>query len=304
MTTNLAWYTARAAGLVSWFLLAASISWGVLLSTKVMGRKPGPKWLLDLHRFLGGLSVVFVGIHVVALMLDTYVHFGLVQVLVPFTSSYRPSAVAWGIAGFYLLLAIEVTSLLMKRLSRKVWHAIHLGSFGLFVVATVHLLTAGTDASNPILRFVAGSVTTLVVGFTILKVASRKPVGRAPSRSGSVVRGQREALVAPAFDAADHLLDRSPEVRQADRGLVGTVAVWPGAVHDEERLGWVGSQVALDDATVRQAHGTGDVSRGEQLGAAHVEQHEPRLDLREGFVHVPAVGLEREQRLEVGQRIG
>jgi predicted ferric reductase len=178
--TNLAWYTARAAGLVSWLLLSASIAWGVLLSTKVLGRKPGAKWLLDLHRFLGGLSVVFVGVHLAALVADTFVDFGPTELLVPLTSTYRPAAVAWGIVAFYVLLAIEITSLLMKRLPRRVWHAVHLGSFVLFVVATIHLFTAGTDANNLLLRGIAGAVIAEVVGFAILKVVTRKPTRPRP----------------------------------------------------------------------------------------------------------------------------
>lgn len=165
MTENLPWYVARAAGLVTWYLLAASVIWGVLLSTRLLGRRARPKWLLDLHRFLGGLAVAFVGVHVGALLLDTYVHFGLAEVLVPFASSWKPGAVAWGIVGFYILIAVEVTSLLMKHLPRKVWHSIHLGSFGLFVVATLHLLTAGTDATNPIVRAsIVVAVATVAAG--------------------------------------------------------------------------------------------------------------------------------------------
>ena len=52
-------------------------------------------------------------------------------------------AVAWGIAGLYLLVAIQLTSWFMRRLPRRLWHAIHLGSFPLFAFATVHGFTAG-----------------------------------------------------------------------------------------------------------------------------------------------------------------
>ncbi len=103
MTSQLWWYTARAGGLVAWALLSASVLWGLSLSTRALGKRPRPNWLLDLHRFLGGAAVVFTGIHVLSLMLDSYVHFGLVEVLVPFASQLAPGAVAWGIAGLYLL---------------------------------------------------------------------------------------------------------------------------------------------------------------------------------------------------------
>jgi hypothetical protein len=46
---------------------------------------------------------------------DSYVHFSLVNVLVPLTGDWHPLAVAWGIAGMYLLLAVELTSLARPR---------------------------------------------------------------------------------------------------------------------------------------------------------------------------------------------
>ena len=139
------WYVARSSGFVAWALILATIVWGLLLATKVLGRRPGPAWLLSLHRYLGALTVVFVGVHVAAILLDSYTDFGIVDVLVPFTSSWHPAAVAWGIVGMYLLIAIEVTSLLRHRMSKRAWHAVHLLSYFLFATTTVHMLTAGTD---------------------------------------------------------------------------------------------------------------------------------------------------------------
>ena len=64
-----------------------------------------PAWVLDLHRFLGGLATVFVCVHVAAVVFDSYVAFGLADVLVPLASSWHPVAVAWGVVALYLLLA-------------------------------------------------------------------------------------------------------------------------------------------------------------------------------------------------------
>ena len=139
------WYVARSSGIVAWALILATIVWGLLLATKVLGRKPTPAWLLSLHRYLGALTVAFVGVHVGAILLDTYTNFGLTDVLVPFTGSWHPLAVAWGIVGMYLLAAIEITSLLRNRMSKRAWHAVHLLSYFLFATTTVHMLTAGTD---------------------------------------------------------------------------------------------------------------------------------------------------------------
>ena len=131
--------------------------WGLALSTKVFGRRPRPSWLLDLHRMLGGLALVFTGVHVGAILLDTYVHFGLTSVLVPFASTWHPVAVAWGVVALYLLLAVEITSLLRSRISQRVWRGVHYASFGLFVTATIHGLAAGTDTTRDVAVFVAAA---------------------------------------------------------------------------------------------------------------------------------------------------
>ena len=171
MSTQITWYAARAAGIVAWALAAASVVWGLALSTHVMGRKPRPAWIFDLHRFLGGLALIFTGVHVSAILLDTYVHFSLVNVLVPFTGTWHPGAVAWGIVAFYVLVAVEVTSLARAHVSKRLWRRVHFASFALFALSTVHALTAGTDvASIPFLLTVVVACG-LVTGLTALRIA-------------------------------------------------------------------------------------------------------------------------------------
>jgi predicted ferric reductase len=166
------WYVARAAGLIAWALLTASVVWGLAISTKAraFGRRPKPAWTLDLHRFLGGLATVFTGIHVAAILVDSYVHFDLVSVLVPFASTWRPAAVAWGVVGLWLLAAVEVTSLLRSRLPRRMWRAVHFASFPLFVMVTVHGLTAGTDAGMWAFEVAATVAVLAVAGSTALRI--------------------------------------------------------------------------------------------------------------------------------------
>jgi hypothetical protein len=170
MSNQLYWFIARASGIVSWALLTTSVIWGLLLSTKVMGKRPRPNWLLDLHRFLGGTAAIFVGVHVAALVADSFVHIGPSEILVPLASAYRPTAVAWGVVSLYLLVAIELTSLARKHLPKQVWHGIHLASFPLFAMATIHALTAGTDSANMLLRMAIVAASVGVVGLTALRL--------------------------------------------------------------------------------------------------------------------------------------
>ena len=195
MSGQFPWYVARSAGLVAWALMAASVLWGLALSTKILGPKVRPNWILDLHRWLGGLALTFTGIHVVSLLFDTYVHFGPVSVLVPFATDWHPAAVAWGIVSCYMLLAVELTSLLRSRLPKSLWRRTHVLSFGLFVTSTVHGLTAGTDTGPLMLRVGVLLTAALFAGLTTARLVeaatpppprtSAHPPGLSRSRSRS-----------------------------------------------------------------------------------------------------------------------
>jgi len=165
------WYVARSGGIVAWALASLAVIGGLQLSTRLL-RRPAPAWMLDVHRFLGGLSVAFLGIHLLGLALDDFIGFGPADLVVPFVSSYKPAAVALGIVAMYLLLAVEITSLLMRRLPRRTWHAVHLTSFVVFVTGTVHGLTAGTDRHNAVFQWACLLTAGVVLLMTLVRVWS------------------------------------------------------------------------------------------------------------------------------------
>jgi DMSO/TMAO reductase YedYZ heme-binding membrane subunit len=199
MSGPLPWYVARASGLVGWGLLTAATLWGLALSTKVFGKRPRPNWLLDLHRMLGALALVFTGVHVGAIMLDQYVNFGLTQVLVPFAAKWHPVAVAWGIVGFYMLAAVEITSLLRSRIPKRFWRQVHYLSFPLFVFATVHGLSAGSDTTRRVgvLVAVAAGASFLAMVAIRAAVSSVEPPTRVNRPIAGGASGPLKVKVAP-----------------------------------------------------------------------------------------------------------
>jgi hypothetical protein len=165
------WYAARSSGLVAWALVTASTCLGLAQSSRLLRGIARAPWLIDLHRHLATLTIVFTGIHVVALWADSFVAFGPLDLLVPMASGWRPGAVAWGIVAMYLLVAVQVTSLLMRRMPRRVWHTIHLASLGVFATATVHGIRAGSDLGTTLVAWTgwsAGALLTFAVAFRVL----------------------------------------------------------------------------------------------------------------------------------------
>lgn len=162
------WYVARASGLVAWSLLAASMLWGLALTTRAFAGRASHRWLLDLHRWLGGLAVVFVALHLATIVGDSFVHFGLADLVVPLASRWHPAGIAWGIVGLYLIVAVEMTSLARRHLPPALWRAVHSLSFPLFVLVTVHALLVGTDTAH---AWAQWSVIAVSMGVAFLAVA-------------------------------------------------------------------------------------------------------------------------------------
>jgi predicted ferric reductase len=187
------WYLTRASGIVAWGLLTASALWGILLSTRLLKPYDRPAWLLDLHRWLGTLAVLGVGLHLVAIVADGYVHFGIADVLVPMATSWKPLAVAWGIIAMYLLVAVQASSLVMKKLPKKLWRGIHLTSYALFASVSIHSLTAGTDRGVALFQAFAVALITLMIAFTSVRLMySGKP------RNREVLSKVRQTLPPPS----------------------------------------------------------------------------------------------------------
>lgn len=203
-TEKLTWYVARSGGIVAWCLLALALIWGLLLSSRLLGRRSSPAWLLAIHRNAGGLSVIFTAVHVAAIMLDDFVDFGWSEVLIPMSSEWRPGAVAWGIVGMYLLIAIEVTSLAMRWLPKKLWRGVHWMSAGLFGFATLHGWQSGTDTGRAFIAATIGVIAILTV-LSIVRVmrARRQPVSSDRLKMLASLRARNSAASSTPVDDAE-----------------------------------------------------------------------------------------------------
>ena len=147
-TLPIDWYAARAAGVVAYILLTGVVLAGLTLSGKVQLRR-WPKFAVtDVHRFGSLLVGVFLALHVLTVGLDTYTRFSLTQLVVPFTSGYRPLWVGLGIVAAELLVALALTNALRTRIPYRLWRRAHYATFLVWAGATVHGIGAGTDSRS------------------------------------------------------------------------------------------------------------------------------------------------------------
>jgi hypothetical protein len=93
------------------------------------------------------LGLVFVVIHILATLLDSYVHVGIAAVFVPFVSHYRAIGVAWGTLAFDLFLLIAATGVLRIRMREPIWRWIHTTAYLAWPLALVDFISTGTDGA-------------------------------------------------------------------------------------------------------------------------------------------------------------
>ncbi|HBU07224.1 MAG TPA: hypothetical protein DEB09_04030 [Candidatus Magasanikbacteria bacterium] len=160
--TPWAWYSTRAAGIISYILLFLITISGISLSTGLMYKFFGQVWGWRLHQWIGIFMILSLVTHVSALLFDKYINFTIIELLVPFTSHYQPFFMALGIISFYFFIILISTSLFVIQTKYKLWRFIHYLSFPMFVGAFVHSVYLGTDTHTlPMLIIYWGSAITI-----------------------------------------------------------------------------------------------------------------------------------------------
>ncbi len=172
------WYLARVGGFVAYVLVWLSVTFGLLLTSKVARAWPGAGQAASIHRSLSVLALVYIVFHMLILLGDRYIGFSLISLLVPFaTTAYRPFWVGLGQVAAYLLAMVALSSYVRRRIGTRVWRALHYTTFILFYLALAHGLLAGTDAQTPwalALYLSTGLVTYALTVYRILiSVSSR-----------------------------------------------------------------------------------------------------------------------------------
>ena len=170
------WDTARAGGLVSYVLLTGAVALGLVLRNRWQSSRWPRLVTNELHGYVSLLALVFIVVHVLAVAVDPFTHFGLQAVVVPFATHYRPLWMSLGIVSLYLLLAVWISSRLRQRIGHRLWRRIHVLAFAVYAAATLHGLGTGSDTRTVwAAALYVGSVG--LVG-TLLAVRLLAPAGR------------------------------------------------------------------------------------------------------------------------------
>jgi methionine sulfoxide reductase heme-binding subunit len=169
------WYITRAAGVSAYVLLAVVVDLGILRS---LARQLGERvsWVLDeVHQFLALLAAAFVALHLGVLLFDPFITFSVANLLLPIGEPYQSLGVSLGVIGLYALIVVLVSSWLRRYVSHRLWRGLHYGSFGVFILVTLHGLLSGSDSGLGWLRSVYFAALASMLFLTVMRLAM--PVG-------------------------------------------------------------------------------------------------------------------------------
>jgi predicted ferric reductase len=161
-------------------LLTLTMVLGITTTTRARARNWPGFAQQELHRRISILSVVFLGIHVLTSVMDTFVNIPLTAVVIPFVSKYQGFWVGVGAVALDLMIAVFVTSLLRERMRPSTWRAVHWLAYLTWPVALAHTFGMGTDAGEGwviVLGVVCGLAVVAALGWR-LRAASRQASAR------------------------------------------------------------------------------------------------------------------------------
>jgi predicted ferric reductase len=186
------WYVTRASGIVALVLLTLTMVLGLTTTARARARNWPGFAHQELHRRISMMSMVFLAIHIVTSILDTYVHIGWAAIVVPFTSSYSRFWVGMGTVAVDLMAAVFVSSLLRPRLKPGTWRGIHWLAYGCWPIALAHTFGLGTDSGEPWVIALAAACI-LAVGAALLwrvRVTTRRAVELSVASAESIPVGR------------------------------------------------------------------------------------------------------------------
>jgi predicted ferric reductase len=142
------WYLTRSTGAVALMLLTGAVALGVV-DVRRWSTPRWPRFVVDaLHRNFSLLALVFLVLHILTAVLDSFAPISITAAVIPFLSSYRPFWLGLGTVAFDLVLAVTITSLMRRRMGYETWRAVHWLSYAAWPIALLHGFGTGSDVKS------------------------------------------------------------------------------------------------------------------------------------------------------------
>jgi len=170
MTTDqFLWVLARVAGLSSYAALAVALVTGIALRTAVLDWLGSNRALRALHEYTTVLWIPLAGLHLVALLLDKTARIGLLDLVIPFHSSYASLAIGLGALSVDVLLLVTVTAFLKRRMNKELWLWMHRLAYVAFALIFLHAVLSGTDFSDPVVSAITWAAAAMLLFLALVR---------------------------------------------------------------------------------------------------------------------------------------
>jgi sulfoxide reductase heme-binding subunit YedZ len=165
-------------------LSSAAVAFGLAMSGK-LGKRGGAVDRRSFHEILALATMVATAVHGLALIGDKYLHPSLLDVTVPFLSSYKTLPTSIGIVAAWGMIFLGLSYYARRRIGVARWKVIHRFTLLVWLGGLVHTFTEGTDAGSAwfILLIVAAAAPALAL--LVARVARRRPAPRGGAARGS-----------------------------------------------------------------------------------------------------------------------
>lgn len=170
------WFLTRGTGVVTLLLFTLTVILGIANRERLQTSRI-PRFVVDgIHRNASLLAVVFLCVHIGTTLADSYVPITIANVLIPFSSSYKPFWVGLGAISFDLLMAVALTSALRRYVGHRVWRGVHWLAYAAWPVALVHGIGMGSDRHSHWMLGLTGACVLAVAIALLIRLRERAGV--------------------------------------------------------------------------------------------------------------------------------
>jgi methionine sulfoxide reductase heme-binding subunit len=146
-TPHLFWITSRAAGIAALVMASLAVCLGLLMQTQG-ARRFGKPNLRVAHESLALATVAMLLVHGLALLGDGFLRPSVLDISVPFASSYETAWTTLGIVGGWGLIVLGLSYYARDRIGPRRWHTLHRFTALAWLLGLVHAMGEGTDAGQ------------------------------------------------------------------------------------------------------------------------------------------------------------
>jgi sulfoxide reductase heme-binding subunit YedZ len=145
-TSHLFWITSRAAGFAALILASLAVSVGLLMSSRLLGRRVAD--MVPIHEALSLSTIAAIVVHAAALLGDGFLHPSLADITIPFVSNYKSVWTALGIVAGWSTILLGVSYYARRMIGAARWRMLHRFTALAWLLGLVHALGEGTDAGQ------------------------------------------------------------------------------------------------------------------------------------------------------------